>query len=363
MSKPLHLGFLYAPQSGHQTYDESFDPLNPAHLTALAQNLEGADFAFLLIDDSVGHAKPARSEAFTTASFLATRTRHIGLIANSNTSYVEPYNVARLAASLDHVTHGRAGWDVSTGATHFAGANYGQAGETPEAHYDRAGEIVGIARRLWDSWEDDAFVRDKQSGVFVDGARIHAIDHKGPRFNVKGPLNVARPPQGQVIVAHRVADSRSAAFAGRHADIAILGAERAENLQALRDIVLGSARAAHRDRRHVLLFAEVAAFVGSDNAAGAPESLAGHRLTGSPSEIADAIETLADVAELDGLLVMLPVLRSGSDAFSLHVVPELARRQRLRSRAGATTLRERLGLQRPHNLFETAATLPTNTAT
>jgi alkanesulfonate monooxygenase SsuD/methylene tetrahydromethanopterin reductase-like flavin-dependent oxidoreductase (luciferase family) len=362
MSKPLHLGFLYAPQSGHQTHDESFDPFNPADLTTLAQNLEAADFAFLLIDDSVGQAVPARSEAFTTASFLATRTRHIGLIASANTSYVEPYNAARLAASLDHVTHGRAGWDVSTGALHPAGANYGQADETPDAHYDRADEIVGIARRLWDSWEDDAFVRDKQSGVFVDGARIHAIDHQGPRFNVKGPLNVARPPQGHVIVVHRVADSRSAAFAGRHADIAILAAGRAENLATLRDIVLGSASAAHRDRQHVRLFAEIVAVVGPDDAAAAPESLAGHRLTGSPSDIADAIETLADAAELDGLLVTLPVLRGGADAFSLHVIPELARRQRLRSRAGAITLRERLGLQRPRNIFETAATLPADTA-
>ena len=362
MSKPLHLGFLYAPQSGHQTHDESFDPFNPVDLTTLAQNLEAADFAFLLIDDSVGQALPVRSEAFTTASFLATRTCHIGLIASANTSYIEPYNAARLAASLDHVTHGRAGWDVSTGALHPADTNYGQAGETADAHYDRADEIVGIARRLWDSWEDDAFVRDKQSGVFVDGAKIHAIDHQEARFNVKGPLNVARPPQGQVIVAHRVVDSRSAAFAGRHADIAILAAGRPENLAALRDIVVASASASNRDRQQMRLFAEVVAGVGPDDAAGAAESQAGHRLTGGPSEIADAIEMLADAAELDGLLVTLPVLRGGVDAFSLHVVPELARRQRLRSRAGATTLRERLGLQRPRNIFVPAATLPADTA-
>ncbi|MDH2344095.1 LLM class flavin-dependent oxidoreductase [Bradyrhizobium sp. SSUT77] len=230
MAKRLHLGFLYAPQSGHQTHDESFDPLHPLHLTALAQDLEGAGFTFLLIDDSVGHAEPVRSEAFTTASFLATRTRHIGLIAAANTSYAEPYNVTRLAASLDHVTHGRAGWLVSTGAVDPADANYGQGGTVSETHYERADEIVGIARRLWDSWEDDAFVRDKQSGVFVDGTKIHPIEHEGPSFRVKGPLNVARPPQGQVIVAHRVVDKRSANLAGRHADIVILGAETASNI-------------------------------------------------------------------------------------------------------------------------------------
>lgn len=98
MAKPLHLGFLYAPQSGHQTHAESFDPLNPLDLTAFARDLEGAGYAFLLIDDSVGRAEDVRSEAFTTASFLATRTRRIGLIAAANTSYVEPYNVSRLAA-------------------------------------------------------------------------------------------------------------------------------------------------------------------------------------------------------------------------------------------------------------------------
>ncbi len=149
MPGPFHLGFLYAPQSGRQTHDESFDPLNPGHLTTLARNLEDAGFAFLLIDDSVGRAAPARSEAFTTASFLATRTSRIGLIATANTSYVEPYNVTRLAASLDHVTHGRAGWAVSTGTVDPAGANYGRADDAPDAHYERAGEIVDIARSLW----------------------------------------------------------------------------------------------------------------------------------------------------------------------------------------------------------------------
>ena len=362
MPKPLHLGFLYAPQSGHQTHDESFDPLNPAQLTALARNLEEAGFDFLLIDDSVGHTGPARSEAFTTASFLATRTRHIGLIASANTSYVEPYNVTRLAASLDHVTHGRAGWAVSTGAVDPAGINFGQAGDTPENHYERAGEIVEIARRLWDSWEDDAFVRDKQSGVFVDGTKIHAIDHQGPRFSVKGPLNVARPPQGQVILAHRVVDRVSATFAGRYADVAILSAAKADDIETLRSIVLGSASAARRARQHIVLFAEIVPLVGPDDATDVPETAAGYRLVGTPSDIADRIEALADALELDGLVLSPPVLRSGVDAASRHAVVELAQRQRLRSGTVPVTLRERLGLARPHNIFETSARQPTSTA-
>ncbi|MCK1274695.1 LLM class flavin-dependent oxidoreductase [Bradyrhizobium sp. 61] len=358
MAKPIHLGFLYAPQSGHQTHDESFDPSNPRHLTTLAQDLEGAGFTFLLIDDSVGHAAPARSEAFTTASFLATRTRHIGLIAAANTSYVEPYNVTRLAASLDHVTHGRAGWLVSTGAVDPAGPNYGQGGAAPDAHYERADEILGIARRLWDSWEDDAFVRDKHSGVFVDGAKIHPIDHVGPSFRVNGPLNVARPPQGQVIVAHRVVDKRSAVFAGRHADIVILGAETASNIVSLRDDVLSSAKTAQRDRQQLLLFAEIVPFIRGDRAAETPKAPVANYVTGTPQEIVDQIEALANAAALDGLVLAPRVLRSGLDALSRDVVPELARRQRLVAGEGPATLRERLGLARPRNIFERPARRP-----
>lgn len=358
MAKPLHLGFLYAPQSGKQSHDESFDPLNPLHLTALAQGLEGAGFTFLLIDDSVGRAEPARSEAFTTASFLATRTRHIGLIAAANTSYVEPYNVTRLAASLDHVTHGRAGWLVSTGAVDPAGANYGQGAAAPDAHYERADEILGIARRLWDSWEDDAFVRNKQSGVFVDGAKIHPIEHVGPSFKVKGPLNVARPPQGQVIVAHRVADKQSADFAGRHADIAILAAEAAGNIVALRDSVLGAAGAARRERQQVRLFAEIVPLVGREPVPGGSKEPVANYVTGSPSEIVDQIEALSNAAGLDGLLLAPRVVRGTLDAFSRDVVPELVRRERLAAGAGSATLRERLGLSRPRNIFEQPARRP-----
>lgn len=358
MAKPLHLGFLYAPQSGHQTHDESFDPLNPRHLTALAQDLEDAGFTFLLIDDSVGRAAPARSEAFTTASFLATRTRRIGLIAAANTSYVEPYNVTRLAASLDHVTHGRAGWLVSTGAVDPADTNYGLGGAASEAHDERADEIVGIARKLWDSWEDDAFVRDKRSGVFVDGAKIHPIEHEGPSFRVKGPLNVARPPQGQVIVAHRVVDKRSADFAGRHADIVILGAEAAGDIVALRDDVLGAAKSAERDRQQLRVFAEVVPFIEGNLAGGKAKAPVTNYVTGTPQEIVDQIEALANAVTLDGLVLAPRVLRTGLDAFSRNVVPELVRRQLLAAGEGTVTLRERLGLTRPRNIFDQPARRP-----
>ncbi len=362
MAKPLHLGFLYAPQSGHQTHAESFDPLNPLDLTAFARDLEGAGYAFLLIDDSVGRAEDVRSEAFTTASFLATRTRRIGLIAAANTSYVEPYNVSRLAASLDHVTRGRAGWLASTGAADPAGANYGQAAFAPDVHYVRADEILEIARRLWDSWEDDAFIRDKQSGVFVDGAKIHPIDHVGASFKVKGPLNVARPPQGQVIVAHRVVDKRSADFAGRHADIAILGTATTGSAVALRDHVLASARGAGRDTQDLRLFAEIVPVSASDHAAGTPQPYAANHVAGSPAEIADQIEALAHAVTLDGLVVVPRILRNGLDDFSRDVVPELVRRQRLRSTEGSVILRERLGLARPRNVFEQPSKQPADTA-
>ena len=157
-------------------------------------------------------------------------------------------------------------------------------------------------------------------------------------------------------------DKRSADFAGRHADIAILGAETAGNIAALRDNVLAAARGAHRDEQHLRLFAEIVPFIGPDQAAATPTTRAASYVSGSPTEIVDQIEALANAVRLDGLLVAPRVLRNGLDAFSRDVVPELVRRQRLRSGDGSATLRERLGLARPCNTFEHKAPRQASTA-
>ncbi len=126
---------------------------------------------------------------------------HIGLVATATTSYNEPYNIARKFASLDHISGGRAGWNVVTSSNLSEAYNFGrEAHFEHDERYDRAIEFADIVCGLWDSWDDDAFVRDRASGRYFDPAKLHVLNHKGKHFSVRGPLNVARPPQGHPVI-------------------------------------------------------------------------------------------------------------------------------------------------------------------
>ena len=186
-TRPLHFGFTYTP---YGEPEERFDPFDPAQISTLAQSIETAGFTFIRFQDKQavgeGPAAFARTEPFTTASFLATRTKRLGFFVTGNTSYFEPFNLARLTSSLDHVTHGRAGWELVSGASYPAAINYSQAEPSAEEHYGRAAEATEILRKLWDSWEDDAFIRNKATGEYVDGDKIHPIHHAGERFRIGG---------------------------------------------------------------------------------------------------------------------------------------------------------------------------------
>jgi len=145
-------------------------------------------------------AYTAHFEPITLMAGLAAATQRIGLAATISSTYSEPYNVARQFASLDHISGGRAGWNVVTTAYGAAAANFGR--ETHEDHgrrYQRANEFVDVVNGLWDSWDDDAFLRDRDSGIHFDPDRMHRLDHKGEFFSVRGPLNVPRSPQGHPV--------------------------------------------------------------------------------------------------------------------------------------------------------------------
>ena len=162
----------------------------------------------------------SRLEPFVAGSAIAAATTHIGLAITANPTYYDPFTLARLLASLDFLSKGRASWNLVTGADAIAAANFSrdEHWET-EKRYDWADEFVDTVRDLWDSWEDDAFVRDKASGRFIDPSKIHAIEHHGRYFDVAGPLNVARPPQGQVILLHAGTSDRSRELGAREADV------------------------------------------------------------------------------------------------------------------------------------------------
>jgi FMN-dependent oxidoreductase (nitrilotriacetate monooxygenase family) len=142
-----------------------------------------------------------RWEPITTITALSQHTSHIGFVSTASTSFFEPYNVARMFASIDHISRGRAGWNVVTSDGDASGYNFGKEGLDPhEIRYERCEEFLDVVTGLWDTWEDDALLKDRMSGIYHDKDKIHELGHAGKYFKVRGPLNVARPPQGHPVI-------------------------------------------------------------------------------------------------------------------------------------------------------------------
>jgi len=177
--------------------------------------------------------KNVQFEPLTLLSALAMVTERVGLVATASTTYNEPYHVARKFASLDHISGGRAGWNVVTSATDMEAQNFGLDGAPAKGgRYDRAIEFVDVVRGLWESWEDDAFVRDKASGVNYDPARLHILNHQGEHFRVRGPLNVQRTPQGRPIIVQAGASDQGRELAAATADVVYAAAQTLEDARA-----------------------------------------------------------------------------------------------------------------------------------
>ncbi|WP_216851219.1 LLM class flavin-dependent oxidoreductase [Acidisphaera sp. L21] len=159
-------------------------------------------------------------EPLTALTAIAGATKYIGLGGTCSTSFTEPYNVARQFASLDHISRGRAAWNVVTSANDFAAQNFGHAKLPPHAdRYARAREFVEVAKALWDTWEDDAFIHDRAQGLFFDPGKQHAVHHDGPHFKVDGALNIARSPQGRPVIIQAGASDAGKALAAETAEV------------------------------------------------------------------------------------------------------------------------------------------------
>jgi FMN-dependent oxidoreductase (nitrilotriacetate monooxygenase family) len=190
-----------------------------------ARLAEDAKFDFAFIADSLHiHERSSphylnRFEPLTLLSGLAATTQHIGLVATITVSYTEPFQVARQLASLDHISGGRAGWNVVTSWLSGTAANHSKAEHPPHAvRYRIAREHVEVVKGLWDSWEDDAFTRNKATGEFFDRSKLHTLNHQGEFFQVKGPLNIARSRQGQPLIFQAGTSEDGRNFAAQNAD-------------------------------------------------------------------------------------------------------------------------------------------------
>jgi FMN-dependent oxidoreductase (nitrilotriacetate monooxygenase family) len=204
---------------------------NLAHMKRFIQTLERGKFdAFFMADHvallNIPIAALKRShtatsfEPFTLLSALSTLTDRIGLVATASTTYDEPYHIARRFASLDHISSGRAGWNIVTTSNPEAGLNFGHPEQTAHAdRYGRAKEFHDVVKGLWDSWADDAFVQDVEAGLFFDPERLHVLNHKGPHLSVRGPLNIARPVQGWPVIFQAGASEAGRQLAAETADV------------------------------------------------------------------------------------------------------------------------------------------------
>ncbi|MFM9850486.1 MAG: LLM class flavin-dependent oxidoreductase [Hyphomicrobiaceae bacterium] len=204
---------------------------NFAHLKRFAQTLERGKFdAFFMADHLAVLNMPmdALKRSATVTSFdpatllpaLAVVTERLGLIATASTTFEAPYHIARRFASLDHLSGGRAGWNVVTTSNPDAALNFGMDEHVEHGErYDRAREFVDVVTGLWDSWDDHAFVRDAASGIFFDPEKLHVLNHKGPYLSVRGPLNVARPIQGWPVIVQAGASDAGRQLAAETAEV------------------------------------------------------------------------------------------------------------------------------------------------
>ncbi|MGC1330578.1 LLM class flavin-dependent oxidoreductase [Pseudomonas sp.] len=212
------------------------------HYKRLAQVAERARFDTLFVADSVAAAtgdiasRMARSDHFeplTLLSALSAVTEHIGLISTVTTSYNEPYHVARKFSSLDHLSGGRAGWNLVTSDAAAEAQNFGRDEHIGHAdRYSRAREFYQVVTGLWDSWADDAFTRDKAGGQYYDRAKLHVLNHVGEHFRVKGPLNVARSPQGRPVIVQAGSSETGRELAAQTAEVVFTAQTSLANAQA-----------------------------------------------------------------------------------------------------------------------------------
>ncbi|MDF0729276.1 LLM class flavin-dependent oxidoreductase [Pseudomonas entomophila] len=244
------------------------------HFKAIAQSAERGKFDALFVADVValwGHhldalSLTARAEHFeplTLMAALAAVTERIGLIATATTSYNEPYHIARKFASLDHLSKGRAAWNLVTSVVADEAWNFGRAQHIDHAdRYQRAEEFHDVVKGLWDSWDDDAFVRDKASGQYFDPGKLHTLDHHGPHFTVRGPLNVARPPQGHPVLVQAGASEPGRALAARVAEVIFASQHDLPSAQAFYQDIKGRAAALGRDPEHIKILPGITPFIG-----------------------------------------------------------------------------------------------------
>lgn len=277
-ARQLHLN-AFLMEAGHHEASWRLPESNPRadfdldHWIRLARLAESAKFDSLFLADGpalmgTGEFRPpGQLEPLTLLTALSQATSRIGLIATVSSTYNEPYNLARRLASVDHVSGGRAGWNIVTSAGADEAANFGLETRPDHARrYARADEFLRIAKALWDSWETAAVLADKSAGRYADPARIHRLDHRGAYFSVAGPLNVERPPQGHPLLVQAGSSEDGKDFAARHAEAIFTAHQTYERAAGFYADIKARTKAAGRDPDTVIVLPGIVPYIGGTEA-------------------------------------------------------------------------------------------------
>ncbi|HYA69304.1 MAG TPA: LLM class flavin-dependent oxidoreductase [Acidimicrobiales bacterium] len=424
---------VYAGSWRHPATEHGF--LTADYYAKLGRILEEGRFDLMFFDDRLAMpgiyggsvaaavrlgARPVKLDLSVVLGIIAGVTEHIGLGATYSTTYYSPYHVARTFATLDHVSGGRAAWNVVTSVNDSEAQNYGFTEHLGhDERYDRADEFLEATTGLWDTWEDDALVLDRKAGYFADPAKVHELGYDGTWYSVRGPLTVPRCPQGRPVLLQAGSSGRGRVFAARWAELIFTGdpdidiarshyKDQKERIaQGGRDpesvkmlpmayTVVGESRAHAEEREQTFLndlveplasltlLSELMNYDFSGMALDDPVTdelvdsvsgirglvenlrrsiggtvtvadLAGHRATllqgprfvGTGAEVADQMEHWMEAEACDGFVIAATHSPGAYEDVVRLVVPELQRRQLVRSRYSGSTLRENLGLARP----------------
>jgi len=271
--RQMKLGLFLAPGGHHMAAwrhpDAYSNGFSIKSYVAVAQAAERGCFDMLFVADvfSVtrdgGRQDSFRFEPLTLLSALAMATQHIGLVATATTSFNEPYNVARKFASLDHLSNGRAGWNVVTSSSTLEAYNFSREAHRDHAdRYRTAHEFVDVVRGLWDSWDDDAVGIDKASGLFFDAAKMHMLNHDGAEFSVRGPLTLPRSPQGHPVLVQAGSSEDGKTLASQVAEVIFTIQRELSGAQAFYADIKARVAAFGRAPHHALVMPGVMPVVG-----------------------------------------------------------------------------------------------------
>jgi alkanesulfonate monooxygenase len=369
--RQLHLGAFMRPVSIHTAwwrYPGAFPDanFNFSHLKRFAQTLERGKFdAFFMADHLAVLNMPVQAlkRSGTVTSFdplvllpaLAAVTERIGLIATGSTTFNQPYDLARKFASLDALSNGRAGWNIVTTSNPDAALNFNMDEHMQHGdRYRRAREFYDVVTGLWDSFADDAFIRDPESGVFFDPAKMHVLDHKGENFSVRGPLNIARPPQGWPVIVQAGASEAGRQLAAETAEMVFAAGGSIEAARAFYADVKGRMPKVGRDPEHLKILPGALVIVGEtmEEARAKKEKLDSlvHPDSGLAS-LSVALGCDASGFELDAPLPEIP--ETNASKSSRERVIELAKRKNLTVRQ----LAQQVGGYAGHSFVGTPASI------